>query len=738
MKNITIRSTAKNILSSNRKNLLLQAIASICVALPRTAVLAIATICVAQQAYALPVDDSNMNVDVGAASYSFDGFSETGTLTFEQNNSMVTFTESVNISTAQILLVNPGASGDASWVGVLRDNSGSASFLEGTLDANMRVFFLNPNGVLAGNDFSIDFASLGSNSGAVLLSTHSIDQQLLAQGQYSLVAAGGGAAITVEGLQLAGSGAQLALLADKVNINGVVDAAGSKLEAVSAGMVEVVFGLDDMIAVRAPLAVAGINAGIDVANTATVNAHRVRLAAAVDDPLSLALNNRGMISASGISVNEQGQVTLIAEGGRVISTGSLDTRDTINGDGDIFMSGNTVILGGSSQAGQGQINVTVGDAVTGAKGEFLLLGNASVSAAGATLAGVGQSNSIIGLANYRVTGSNSGDAGWIGVGASDWQNQNNGTVSFSGFDRLIAQPGVENLFRIEDAGSLTNGGNALLRGGARADRFEIAGNVDLLEGNSGDDTFVMQGGRVNGLVDGGRGIDGIENVFTVTRRNSQGDLDPQGINGSSDFVDWVNIQNVLELPVPEPEPLPIDIPDLSSLQASQVSFVNVNNLTAVSLGVVGGAEPRLPCGFGGTAGSMLAADIAAGEDPCFDEKRLEQFRHLISSLVHFDHDSAVINPAFAARLAEVANYFVGSQQFGRVQIAAHTDDVGPETYNLALAERRARSTAAFLQARGVRGDLIETFHFGEALPAVPNTSAENRAYNRRARVELKR
>jgi outer membrane protein OmpA-like peptidoglycan-associated protein len=395
------------------------------------------------------------------------------------------------------------------------------------------------------------------------------------------------------------------------------------------------------------------------------------------------------------------------------------------------MSANVVALGGTVHAGQ--INVTVGDAASGAKGEFYLLDNASVSAAAATLTGLGQSNTIEGLANYRVTGSNSGDAGWNGVGATDWQNQNNGTVSFSGFDRLIAQLGVENLFRIEAAGSLTNaGGDALLRGGARADRFEIAGTVDLLEGNSGDDTFVMDGGSVNGLVDGGRGIDSIENVFRVTRSG------PQGINGSSDFVDWVNIQNVLEIPVPPPEPLPISIPNLSALQAPQVSFVNVNNLTAASLGVVGGAEPRLPCGFGGAAGSMLAADKAAGEDPCFDEKRLEQFRHLISSLVHFDHDSAVIHPEFATRLAEVANYFVGSQQFRRVQIAAHTDDVGSETYNLALAERRARSTAEFLQARGVRGDLIETFHFGEVLPAVPNTSAENRAYNRRARVELKR
>ncbi len=73
----------------------------------------------------------------------------------------------------------------------------------------------------------------------------------------------------------------------------------------------------------------------------------------------------------------------------------------------------------------------------------------------------------------------------------------------------------------------------------------------------------------------------------------------------------------------------------------------------------------------------------------------------------------------------------------RFQIAGHTDDVGSQRMNLQLSARRAQTVRNFLiKTFDINPKRLETVHYGESRPAVPNTSAANRAINRR--VEFKR
>ncbi|NNL11104.1 MAG: OmpA family protein, partial [Pseudomonadales bacterium] len=641
----------------------------------------------------LPTDEASMTEVVGTADYSFTN--DTGTLVFDADNSMVAFGDNVSIGQGQTLVVK-SVTGDASWTGVIDDRSGVRSVHEGIFAPEMRVFFLNSAGVLTGSGFTVNFNALSGGGDSVLFSTHNINPELLrpATGdvQYQFSSPLNGNAIDIGGLQVNGDGANVLLLADSINIDGAVNVPDGRFEALSAGEADVVFSVNDMMMVRAPLATAGIAAeGIRVASTGVVEANQIYLAASVDDPLSLALNNSGVLRATGVTVNQQGQVTLVSQGARLLNTGTIDSRDTINGDGNVSLAANLVALGGEVQAGAAKLQIEVGDAQSGTGGEFRLLSNANVTAASAELAGVGDINTLSGLANYQVNGSNSGTAGWQGVGGNDWSN--NDALTFSGFSRLLAREGLQHVLRIDVGGTLENASNtALLRGSRQDDQFDIAGSVQQVEGAGGDDLFVMQGGVVTGLLDGGGGIDRLENVFNATR---SGPLAPdgEGINGQSDFVDWVNIQSISIRQVPPP----VGLPDLTALQAQQLSFVNVSNVTAASLGAIGGAaEPSLPCGSSGGAAASIAGDFSASDDPCFDEQRLKQFQHLISSLIHFDNDSAVVKPEFATRLSEVSSFFLGSREFRRIQIAAHTDDNASEPYNLALSQRRARSTAMYM------------------------------------------
>lgn len=71
----------------------------------------------------------------------------------------------------------------------------------------------------------------------------------------------------------------------------------------------------------------------------------------------------------------------------------------------------------------------------------------------------------------------------------------------------------------------------------------------------------------------------------------------------------------------------------------------------------------------------------------------------------------------------------------KVEVAAHTDDVGSENYNLTLSQKRAKSVVDFLLQNKVRPDRFEAKGYGESQVKVPNDSDANRAVNRR--VELK-
>lgn len=80
------------------------------------------------------------------------------------------------------------------------------------------------------------------------------------------------------------------------------------------------------------------------------------------------------------------------------------------------------------------------------------------------------------------------------------------------------------------------------------------------------------------------------------------------------------------------------------------------------------------------------------------------------------------------------------KQFGRflkenenisVLIQGHTDNEGNPQRNLELSERRAQGVKNFLIASGVSKNRLEAKGYGQELPKVPNTNAENKRMNRR-------
>lgn len=71
----------------------------------------------------------------------------------------------------------------------------------------------------------------------------------------------------------------------------------------------------------------------------------------------------------------------------------------------------------------------------------------------------------------------------------------------------------------------------------------------------------------------------------------------------------------------------------------------------------------------------------------------------------------------------------------KILIEGHTDDVGQPAANLTLSEARAAAVkSALVSQHGADATRIETRGFGDTMPAVPNTTPEGRAQNRRVEI----
>ncbi|NNC80102.1 MAG: OmpA family protein [Acidimicrobiales bacterium] len=103
--------------------------------------------------------------------------------------------------------------------------------------------------------------------------------------------------------------------------------------------------------------------------------------------------------------------------------------------------------------------------------------------------------------------------------------------------------------------------------------------------------------------------------------------------------------------------------------------------------------------------------------------------------VQFDDSSADIKAESLATLDQVVA-ILEADQATELEIAGHTDDIGPADGNQRWSERRANSVRDYLIAQGVDADRLVAVGYGENNPVADNTTEEGRAENRRIEFTL--
>jgi len=104
--------------------------------------------------------------------------------------------------------------------------------------------------------------------------------------------------------------------------------------------------------------------------------------------------------------------------------------------------------------------------------------------------------------------------------------------------------------------------------------------------------------------------------------------------------------------------------------------------------------------------------------------------------IHFDFDKYDIRPGDAKTLDGNAGWLKSNPNH-LVLIEGHCDERGTNEYNLALGERRAKSTMNYLVSQGVQASRITIISYGEERPACSQKTEECWAQNRRAHLLVK-
>ncbi|WP_341707597.1 GLUG motif-containing protein [Halopseudomonas sp.] len=200
-----------------------------------------------------------------------------------------------------------------------------ASAIYGNLNANGKVFLVNPNGVLFGQGAAV-------NVGALVASTLSLSDEDFNDGNYQFSGDGNNAAVINRGSITADGGA-VALLGGQVSNHGIIQANQGTVALAAGDKITLDFAGDGLLNVTVDEGT--LNALAENHQLVRANGGQVIMTAnATNALLQTVVNNTGVIEAQTLD-NQNGTIVLKGgfNGGTVNVAGTLDASAPNSGDG---------------------------------------------------------------------------------------------------------------------------------------------------------------------------------------------------------------------------------------------------------------------------------------------------------------------------------------------------------------------------------------------------------------------
>lgn len=111
-------------------------------------------------------------------------------------------------------------------------------------------------------------------------------------------------------------------------------------------------------------------------------------------------------------------------------------------------------------------------------------------------------------------------------------------------------------------------------------------------------------------------------------------------------------------------------------------------------------------------------------------------RPIVIQNVLYDFNKAILKPASMLVLNDLVTVLLDNPKI-RIELSAHTDSVGTDSYNFKLSQQRAQSCVDYIISSGISGSRISARGYGETRPVEPNSlttgkdNPEGRRLNRR-------
>ncbi|KVM46612.1 filamentous hemagglutinin [Burkholderia ubonensis] len=204
------------------------------------------------------------------------------------------------------------------------------SQIDGRIDANGKVFLVNPNGVMFGAGSQV-------NVGSLVASTQNLSDADFLAGNYRFAGASA-AAVVNAGSITAADGGSVALLGARVSNTGVIQAKMGRVALGAGQAFKVNFDGSDLLSVQVEggaVDAQASNGGLLKADGGEV----LMTARAAGNLLNAVVNNTGAIEARGLT-SRGGRITL--DGDAVLAGGKLDASATAGHGGDVTTRGTRV------------------------------------------------------------------------------------------------------------------------------------------------------------------------------------------------------------------------------------------------------------------------------------------------------------------------------------------------------------------------------------------------------------
>ncbi len=114
---------------------------------------------------------------------------------------------------------------------------------------------------------------------------------------------------------------------------------------------------------------------------------------------------------------------------------------------------------------------------------------------------------------------------------------------------------------------------------------------------------------------------------------------------------------------------------------------------------------------------------------------LSEYRKIKLDAVLFDFDSDVLTNEAVEQLEDVYSLLRKNRAM-YMEISGHTDEVGPDGYNLSLSKRRAQQVIEHLKSKGIDASRLQLTFFGKQQPVADNETDEGRHQNRRVEFQI--